>query len=115
MNYYNPYFYTMPNTIVTAARPGLFSRLFGGLTFSRFIDGTQRALNFANQAIPFVKQVKPMIGNAKTMFRVMNEFKRTENPKNNVSQNNSFANNNMNNNTEKNTRENYDLGPTFFI
>ena len=81
MNYYNPYFYAMPNMsnmAATATRTGLFSRLFGGLSFSRILNGTERALNFANQAIPLVKQVKPMIGNAKTMFKVMNEFKKQE-------------------------------------
>ena len=81
MNFYNPYFYQVPTNFVTP-RVGLFSRLFGGsgITLSGILNGTQRALNFANQAIPLVKQVKPMIGNAKTMFKVMNEFKKTEKP-----------------------------------
>ena len=78
MNYYNPYFYAMPQMASTATRTGLFSRLFGGLSLGRIVSGTERALNFANQAIPLVKQVKPIIGNAKTMFKVMNEFKRQE-------------------------------------
>lgn len=115
MNYYNPYFYTMP---IATQKAGLFSRLFGssGITLSGIFNGTQKALNFANQAIPLVKQVKPMIGNAKTMFKVMNEFKRTEKP-------------NMNSNIEKNTIEKVNKknlidekkeeikssGPTFFI
>lgn len=75
MNYYNPYFYTMPY----AQPQGLFSRIFGGLSFGKILNGTERALNFANQAIPLVKQVKPIIGNAKTMFKIMNEFKKNEN------------------------------------
>ena len=80
MNYYNPYFYTMPTTLSTP-KTGFLSRIFGrsGVTLSGILNGTQRALNFANQAIPFVKQVRPMIGNAKTMFRVMNEFKKIDN------------------------------------
>ena len=118
MNYYNPYFYSMPN-IATASRTGLFSRLFGGLSFSRIMNGTQRALSFANQAIPFVKQVKPMIGNAKTMFKVMNEFKRTERPiyKSNYSTNNSIIKQGSieNNNFNDIKKENYDNGPTFFM
>lgn len=73
MNYYNPYFYTMPYQ-----QPGIFTRLFNGLSFGKILNGTERAINFANQAIPLVKQVKPIIGNAKTMFRIMNEFKRNE-------------------------------------
>ena len=74
MNYYNPYLYAMPYQQQT----GLFSRLFNNLSFGKILNGTERALNFANQAIPLVKQVKPIIGNAKTMFKIMNEFKRNE-------------------------------------
>ena len=89
MNYYNPYFYTVPYP-----QPSLFNRLFGGISFNKILNGTERALNFANQAIPLVKQVKPMIGNAKTIFKIMNEFKRTENKKtNNIEKSNTFSNN----------------------
>ena len=73
MNYYNPYFYAMPYQ-----QPGIFTRLFNDLSFSKILNGTERAINFANQAIPLVKQVKPIIGNAKTMFKIMNEFKKNE-------------------------------------
>ena len=124
MNYYNPYFYTMPTTLSTP-KVGLFSRLFGrtGITLGGILNGTQRALNFANQAIPLVKQVRPMIGNAKTMFKVMNEFKRTEKPIKNISSNivNTNITNTNNNNIstiENNNENNYirdNEGPTFFI
>ena len=116
MNYYNPYFYTMPNAISTKAGSGLFSRLFGGITFSRFIDGTQKALNFANQAIPFVKQVKPMIGNARTMFKVLNEFKKSEKPKYEYVKPNSMANasTRLNDSNSKSTIPNNN-GPPFFM
>lgn len=128
MNYYNPYFYSMPNTLSTA-RTGLFSRLTGGsgITLGGILNGTQRALNFANQAIPLVKQVKPMIGNAKTMFRVMNEFKRTEKPiqdttaNSNVNITNNTTVNSVNNNIEtednnvQTTSISSDNGPTFFV
>ena len=116
MNYYNPYFYTTPNMTVMAAnnaKSGLFSRLFGGLSFGRIINGTERALNFANQAIPLVKQVKPIIGNAKTMFKVMNEFKRQEKPANTFNQqtNGQFSDNNQPNSIKASgTNE-----PTFFM
>ena len=77
MNYYNPYFYTMPNP----ARIGLLRRMFGNVSFSNILSGIERIVNLANQAIPLAKQVKPIIGNAKTMFKVMNEFKKNENIK----------------------------------
>ncbi len=74
MNYYNPYFYSMPYV----EKEGLFNRMFGNLSFGKVLNGTERALNFANQAIPIIKQVKPILNNARTMFKVINEFKRNE-------------------------------------
>lgn len=116
MNYYNPYFYTMP---MATQKVGLFSRLFGssGITLSGIFNGTQKALNFANQAIPLVKQVKPMIGNAKTMFKVMNEFKRSEKPstKLNTEMKKTIENSNNNTLVDEKKEENYSNGPTFFI
>ena len=110
MNYYNPYFYTM-NT----PKIGLLGRLFGntGISIGNFLNGTQRVLNIANQTIPLVKQVKPMIGNAKTMFKVMNEFKKTDKQNFVSTQKNNeiIINNDININSEK---DNYE-GPTFFI
>ena len=133
MNYYNPYFYNIPSMAGNVGKVGLFSRLFGssGITLGGILNGTQKALNFANQAIPFVKQVKPMIGNAKTMFKVMNEFKKTERGKTttvNTSTNsnlntntntNSYVNRSSNNEsneiTSQNYQKEYEDGPTFFM
>ena len=67
MNFYNPYLYSIPASTST----GLLSKL----SFGSILSGTTKALNFVNQAIPVVKQVSPLVKNAKTMFRVMNEFK----------------------------------------
>lgn len=130
MNYYNPYFYSIPSMAGNVGKVGLFSRLFGssGITLGGILNGTQRALNFANQAIPFVKQVKPMIGNAKTMFKVMNEFKKTERGKNttiststnsnlntNTTTNSYSTNNEKNENTSQNYQKEFEDGPTFFM
>lgn len=133
MNYYNPYFYTMPTTLTSAPKVGLFSRLFGrsGLTFSSILSGTQKVLGVANQAIPLVKQVQPMMNNAKTMFKIMNEFKRSDSKtksskttsKNNSVYNNSQQTKNIktNNTPEKIESDNnhhYETdvnGPTFFM
>ncbi len=115
MNYYNPYFYSIPNIATSTTQTGLLSRLFGGagISFSRILNGTQRALNFANQAIPFVKQVKPMISNAKTMFKVMNEFKKSEKPKQNHI-NNRYSESKLNYNAIEDTFNETNNGPTFF-
>ena len=103
MNYYNPYFSMYPYV-----RPSLFSRITGSLgriKFGSILNGTQKTLNIINQTIPIVKQAKPVINNAKTMFKVMNEFKKSEKPKqNNYTSNTTINNQSKNNNT-----------PTFFM
>ncbi len=81
MYYYNPYFNMYPY-INTVSRPSIFGRLFGGIrgiNFSSILSGTQKTLNVVNQTIPLVKQVTPVVRNAKTMFKVMNEFKKVDN------------------------------------
>ena len=121
MNYYNPYFYQIPESIQTT-RTGLFSRLFKGsnLSFSKILNGTQKVLGVANQAIPLVKQVGPVINNAKAMFRIMNEFKkgdskpRANNKQNNIVNTNNRQNNNYTN-TETNTNYSSNNGPIFFM
>lgn len=110
MNYYNPYFYSNPYMSV-APKVGLISKIFGGnLSFGSILTGTQKTLNIVNQAIPLVKQARPVLNNAKTMFRVMNEFKKVETP--------------INNNTKKETNHDVSLNevktngennPTFFV
>lgn len=109
MNFYNPYYYTFPTTL-TQPKIGLLGRLFGstGVSIGNFLNGTQKVLNIANQTIPLVKQVKPIIGNAKTMFRVMNEFKKADKP-NTIEQKESI------NNESNNTNISSNLGPQFFI
>ena len=99
MNFYNPYF--MP---YTTTRTGLFSSLFGGIKLSNILSGAQKTLNFVNQAIPVVKEISPMIKNTKTMFKVMNEFKKADTFK--VSTNSENINASIKNYTE---------GPNFFI
>lgn len=80
MNYY-PYFNGIPYMAATSsAKTGIFKSLFGGLNLSSIINGTQKALGIVNQAIPLIKQAKPVLNNAKTMFKVMNEFKKAETP-----------------------------------
>ena len=94
MNYYNPYIGSFPyfsTTINNSTLPssgGVFKNLFNSKNLGTFINGTQKTLNIINQAIPIVKQVSPVMKNAKTMFKVMNEFKRVDNvPQPNISNN----------------------------
>lgn len=80
MNYYNPYFSAYPYAASAATRTGLFGRLFGSINMSSILSGTQKTLNIVNQTIPLIKQAQPILKNAKTMFRVMNEFKKVDTP-----------------------------------
>ncbi len=111
MNFYNPYSLYPYMSIPT--RQGLFSNLatgFRGINWGNILNNTQRTLNIINQAIPAVKQISPMVRNARTMFRVMNEFNRTNTPSQTTS-NIETANINTSTKQESNTTS----GPTFFL
>lgn len=81
MNFYNPY-YSYPYSAAPLVKGGIFTRLFGanGIKFGSIISGTQKTLGIINQAIPVIKQITPIIKNGKTMFKVMNEFKKVDTP-----------------------------------
>lgn len=104
MNYFNPYLYS---AVPRSGLSGLFSGL-RGFNFSTLLNGTQKTLNIINQAIPVFKQMSPLLKNAKTMFRVMNEFKKVD-VKENV---NNVPSNNTNNYTNNEVNNG---GPTFFL
>lgn len=101
MNFYNPYLYSIPASTST----GLLSKL----SFGSILSGTTKALNFVNQAIPVVKQVSPLVKNAKTMFRVMNEFKKTDS----VPSSNKVID--LPTEVEEKTPLSLSNGPTFFV
>ena len=107
MNYYNPYFYNMPmNNFNNIPRAGIFKNIFRGINFSSILNTTQKTLNIVNQTIPLIRQTGPILKNAKTMFKVMNEFKKID--KETV--------NEKNNEIKKiEPTPNYNEGPTFFI
>lgn len=110
MNYYNPYLYNVPmygtNTML---KPNIIKRMFGEINFHSILNGTQRTLNIVNQTIPLVKQVQPILRNARTMFKVVNEFKKVDI--------NTKKESNINENETKKLEpsHNYSEGPNFFI
>lgn len=122
MNYYSPYFGYAPYTAAPASK-GILGSIVGGvkgINWSGLLSNVQKTLGIVNQAIPMVKQVSPIVNNAKTMFKIMNEFKKVDTPINgNNSQNiqNLNEQNTNNETTNNNTVANdqYDSGPTFFI
>lgn len=74
--YNNPFLYQ-------SVKPSLFSRLFrgaaaGGINWGNLLTNTQKSLGIINQAIPIVYQVKPIVNNAKTMFRIAGAMKDTD-------------------------------------
>lgn len=55
--------------------PSLLGKGLGltkSINWTALLDGTQKTLGVINQAIPIVYQVKPILGNAKTLFKIAN-------------------------------------------
>lgn len=117
MNYYNPYFYSIPTSVAssTGAARGL-GGLLSKINFGSIINGTSRTLNLVNQALPIFKQMSPVVRNAKTMFKVMNEFKKTDIPTNNENNNttNNINDNDISTATETSIYSYANNVPTFF-
>lgn len=110
MNYYFPYG-TIP--YIEGTKTGLLSRIFrNGINWSTILTNTQKTLNIVNQTIPVIKQVGPMVNNAKTMFKVMNEFKKVDTPKKEIKNKTKKTTKNQII-EEKNIQTNYN-NPTFF-
>ena len=62
--------------------------------FNNFLDGAQKTLSVANQVVPLVYQVSPIINNVKTLFKISNVINENDTPKNNNTS--SGANDNSN-------------------
>lgn len=117
MNFYNPYMSFYPYASMPT-KTGLFSNLFKNFNLSSIVSGTQKTLNIINQTIPIVKQVSPVVKNAKTMFKVMNEFKKTDTKEKVTTKIENTSSNNYISQNEKQTKAidtNENNGPTFFI
>ena len=91
-------------------RGGLFSGL-RGLNWRGVLANFKETLGIINQTIPIIYQVKPIISNAKTMFRLSNAIRNSDDNTDNNSNNNSNDNNLVQN---KNT-DIYDNKPVFYI
>lgn len=120
MNYYMPYFNMYPNmsipTAASSASRGLFARLFSrGFNWDNILNTAQKTLGLVNQAIPVIKQVTPVMKNAKTIFRVMNEFKRMDTPINVEPSTNEIVVQKDFTSPEQTNNVSYDGAPTFFI
>ena len=65
-NYYNLYGYNRRKFNLASLKK---------IDFNKILNGTSKTLNVINQAIPIYYQVKPIITNAKTFFKVANIIK----------------------------------------
>lgn len=77
--YNNPFFYGNSSML---ARRGLFQGL-KSINWGNFLSNTQKTLGVINQAIPIVYQVKPIMRNAKTMFKIADTIRKPDTPVNN--------------------------------
>lgn len=50
------------------------------INWSNILNNTQKTLNVINQAIPIIYQVKPLVTNARTLFRIADAVKDDEPP-----------------------------------
>jgi len=114
------------NLSSTIAKAGLGKGLLSKFNFSNFLNGASKTLNVVNQAIPIFYQVRPIINNAKTMFRIMGAVKDDNTPKNNIKTQTDYNNSStINTNTKINSNNTHKLStnytsyqeenPTFFI
>lgn len=124
MNYNFPYYGMMPisraaSLPVQNASGGFFSKLLKGFNWSSLLNNTQKTLNIVNQTIPLIKQANPIVKNAKTMFRVMNEFKKIDFSPNKTKAENKSINNKekkvIDNKSEITINTNNTGGPVFFV
>ena len=70
--------YPNPYLMNTVPKIGLLSRglsAIKSIKWSTLLDGTQKTLGVINQAIPIVYQIKPIVNNAKTIFKIADSLK----------------------------------------
>lgn len=74
--------------------PSILSRsinLIKSIKWGELLDGTGKTLGVINQAIPVIYQVKPIVSNAKTLFKInsiINEPSTSTNNKSNTNTSN---------------------------
>ena len=94
--YYNNFFPYQNNSTLLKKGFGLSS--FKKVNWTNILNNTQKTLNVINQAIPVYYQVKPIIGNAKTMLRMVSALKEDDNK-----------------NLDKSIKKETSSGPVFYL
>ena len=106
--YPNPYMMNMvPKTgLLTRSIAAIKSIKWGSL-----LEGTQKTLGVINQAIPIVYQVRPLLSNARTLFRVASAINSNDDME---EESNTINNSNYESNTNY-ENEKDSIGPKFFL
>ena len=122
--FYNPYMFQAYQTASGVGKAGLgIKGLFHNFNFGNFLNSAGKTLNVINQAIPIFYQVKPIVNNAKTMFRVMGAVRDTDTSNKNSSNrynnynnsNNAYSNISSKESNINNTVNANSSSPTFFL
>ena len=98
---YNEYNMGMPNYNYMPKR---------GINWNNILNNTQRTLGIINQAIPIVYQVRPLLTNARTLFRVASAINSNEEEERNEVREETNYNSNVNYETKKDSN-----GPIFYL
>ena len=85
--YYNNFFPYQNELNNNFFKRGLGISAIKKINWSNLLNNTQKTLNVINQAIPVYYQVKPIWGNAKTMFRMIGALKDEEHTPNTINEN----------------------------
>lgn len=82
-----------------------------GINWNSILNNTQRTLGIINQAIPIIYQVKPLLNNARTLFRVASALNSNDDDDevNEVREETNY-NSNVNYETKKDSN-----GPIFYL
>ena len=84
------------------------NNLLSGLSLTKVLGGINKGLNFASQAIPLYKQIKPILSNSKSLINMLDIINTKDDSSNN-------DNNEINNvKTNENKKTSNDTLPVFF-
>ena len=82
-----------------------------GINWNNILNNTQRTLGIINQAIPIVYQVRPLLTNARTLFRVASAINSNDDEERNKVVNDNNYSNNVNYEEQKKDSN----GPIFYL
>ena len=82
-----------------------------GINWNNILNNTQRTLGIINQAIPIIYQVRPLLTNARTLFRVASAINSSDDEERNEVVND----NNYSNNVSYEEQKKDSNGPIFYL